>query len=258
MSHNALGFGYEDRMIETKGRTIIQQPKWLIQQHIVSHTTMVIGHAQTTTFGGTPCDNPNCRNVFDTTRPLCSVHVCNRCHNGFWCSKNCYDESICLHDFRCLDSPAYAMSDYTFNSLWPQYQAEGASFYSSSSSSSSTSANTRMGPPTTVNRTDTTHAISNWPTQPGLAYGIQCPTSGWTTHGPETKYGQTTYSHPQVHDGLKFEYHKIRGAYIIHNQRDPTKRLSYETSYKLFLATPQELEDENTRIGTAKKHRKPK
>ena len=55
---------------------------------------------------------------------------------------------------------------------------------------------------------------------------------------------------------MRFEYHRIRGAYIIHNARDATKRLSYGSSFKLFLATSAELESENSRIQTAKKNRK--
>ena len=55
---------------------------------------------------------------------------------------------------------------------------------------------------------------------------------------------------------MRFEYYKIRGAYIIHKERDPTKRLSYGSSFKLFLATPTEMEAERTRIQTAKANRK--
>jgi hypothetical protein len=57
---------------------------------------------------------------------------------------------------------------------------------------------------------------------------------------------------------LRFEYHKIRGAYIVHKQRDPAKRLSYGTSFEIFLATKAELDSENLRIDMAKQHRRPK
>jgi hypothetical protein len=263
MTHNTLGFSYEDRAQDIKGRIPMMQPKWLLQQHVETHTTLALAYAHTTN-EGIPCEAPNCNNSFNianhSCQAMCSVHVCSRCHNGFWCSKTCYEDSICLHGIRCYDSPAYTMSDYTFNALWPQYQAVGASHSSSSSSQTPAPhpvAQTNMGPPATVNRTDTTPAITNWPTQPGLDNGILCPTSGWITQPPETKYGSNTYSHPQVHQGIKFEYHKIRGAYILHKERNPTKRLDYGSSFKLFLATQAELDSENKRIDAAKQHRRP-
>ena len=261
MDHNSLGFTYEDRTTDYKGRQPMHKPTWILKTHVETHTTMALAYAHTTN-EGIPCEN--CHTRFNinsgTYRAMCSVHVCNRCHNGFWCSKQCYEDTICLHGIRCHDSPAFSMSEYTSNSLWPQYQALGATIGPSTSQQTHAphpAAQPTMGPPATVPRPDA-GAITTWPTQPGLEHGIQCPSTGWTTTPPEGKYGQPTYSHPQVHNGMRFEYHRIRGAYIIHNVRDATKRLSYGTSFKLFLATTAELEAESFRIQTAKKHRKAK
>ena len=129
---------------------------------------------------------------------------------------------MCLHGIRCHDSPAFSMSEYTSQSLWPQYQALGATIGPSTSQQTHAphpAAQPTMGPPANVPRPDATPAITTWPTQPGLEHGIPCPSTGWTTHPPEGQFGQSTYSHPQVHNGLRFEYHKIRGAYIIQRTR---------------------------------------
>jgi hypothetical protein len=264
LTHNSLGFSYDERNQDVKGRPLMSQPKWLLKQHIEHHASLALAYAHTI-YDGIPCDAPNCSNCFNVTSSschlTCSVHVCNRCHYGFWCSKDCYEDSMSLHDMRCYDSPAYNLSESTFQTLWPQYQAAGATISTSSSSSYQTStshpvAQTNMGPPATVNRTDATPAITNWPTQPGLENGIQCPTSGWRTNPAKDKYDRESYSHHQVLQGTEFEYHSIRGAYIIKKDRNGVKRLDYGNTFKLFLATQQDLAAETIRIDTARKHRK--
>ena len=55
---------------------------------------------------------------------------------------------------------------------------------------------------------------------------------------------------------MRFEYHRIRGAYVMYQQRDATKRIDYGNSYKLFLATSTDMDAERTRIQLAKRNRK--